>query len=148
MGQTMTHYLTITTTSKMSLHRTTSPTSSLTTPHNHGTAPHLIRVNGAICLSRFRSAKIPHPRLPWSGYPQRHYPERQPVRQFRPNNYTETICLDTGSTTTFIDRSLVDTAKIKGTPPITAKGFSEEQVLDQIVELPVYILSNTSPSPP
>lgn len=49
---------------------------------------------------------------------------------FQPDAAPETICLDTGSTTTFIDRSLVDMAKIRRTPPITAKGFSEQQVLD------------------
>jgi len=68
---------------------------------------------------------------------------------FRSNSNSETvICLDTGSTTTFIDRGLVGNgAKVRRTPPITAKGFSEEQVLDQIVELPIHINSTSSSSP-
>ena len=56
-----------------------------------------------------------------------------------------TICLDTGSTTTFIDQSLVNKAKIKRTPPITAEGFSGKQVLDQLVELPITIATSSSP---
>ncbi len=41
-----------------------------------------------------------------------------------------TICLDTESTTTFIDQSLVNKTKIKQTFLIMMKGFSEKQILD------------------
>jgi len=41
-----------------------------------------------------------------------------------------TICLDTESTTTFIDQSLVNKAKIKQTFLIMMKGFSEKQILN------------------
>ncbi len=41
-----------------------------------------------------------------------------------------TICLDTESTTTFIDWSLVNKTKIKWISLIMAESFSEKQVLD------------------
>ncbi len=65
---------------------------------------------------------------------------------FQPDTKLEMIRPDTGSTTTFIDRSLVDKALIRQTPPITAKGFFKEQILDQLVELPIYILTSSSSS--
>jgi len=46
-----------------------------------------------------------------------------------------------------LNRFLVNEAKIRRTPPNTAKGFSKEQVLDQLVEMPVYIFSTTSSLP-
>jgi len=64
---------------------------------------------------------------------------------FHPDGTPELICLDTGSTTAFIDRNLVDKAKIKRTPPITAEGFSGKQILDQIVELSALIYTSSSP---
>jgi len=51
-----------------------------------------------------------------------------------------TICLDTESTTMFIDWSLVNKAKIKQTLLIIAESFFRKQVLDQLVKLLIIIV--------
>ena len=51
------------------------------------------------------------------------------------------VCLDTGSTTTFIDKSLADSHKCQyeKVRPITAIGLAGSQVLNRLIHLPITI---------
>jgi len=66
---------------------------------------------------------------------------------FQPNNDLQSICLNTGSTTTFIDRKLVNNSEVivQKTSTITADGFMGSQVLNSYVDLSIYILTTSSP---
>lgn len=53
------------------------------------------------------------------------------------------MCLDTGSTTTFIDKAVLDShghlKEAQRVQPITAHGLTGSQVLDQLIHLPITI---------
>ena len=64
------------------------------------------------------------------------------------NKDQQSLCIDTGSGTTFIDDSLLPQGlarfgMIHKTLPITVRGITGERIVDQIIHLPIFITGNS-----